>query len=144
MPAMTARSTDPRTIVVLVGSATAISLVGHVADLKGSVTTVVAKRSPALGDAQILLGGTAAAVILVLLSQAGDVGAEPLELVVRRVLRDGRRGAPGELGPQSANRSPDRERPPELPTQCRGPGSPLHSPCQDVGFICPFVLIDPI
>ena len=75
MPAMTAKSTDPRTIVVLVGSATAISLVGHVADLKGSVTTVVAKRSPALGDAQILLGGTAAAVILVLLSQAGDVGA---------------------------------------------------------------------
>ena len=75
MPAMTAKSTDPRTIVVLVGAATAISLVGHVADLKGSATTVLAKKSPALGDAQILLGGTAAAVILVLLSQDGDLGA---------------------------------------------------------------------
>ena len=75
MPAMTAKSTDPRTIAVLVGSATVISLVGHVADLKGSAVTVLAQKNPALGDVQIILGGTAATVILVLLGSAGDIGA---------------------------------------------------------------------
>ena len=25
----------------------------------------------------------------------------------------------------------------------RRPGTPLNSPCQEVGFICPFVVIDP-
>ena len=73
---LTTKATDPRTIVVLVGSATAITLVGHLADVGSAApTTKLAKSSPALGDAQILIGGTAAAVILTLIGTAGDVGA---------------------------------------------------------------------
>jgi hypothetical protein len=57
-----------RTIVPLMVFATGIALVGHTLEPSKS------KASPQVGDAQILLGGTIATVILTLLAQGGDVG----------------------------------------------------------------------
>ena len=65
---------DQRTVLYLMAFATTIALVGHTAEVN-SPKTVTAKLNPALGDAQILLGGVAATVILVLLSEAGQPGA---------------------------------------------------------------------
>ena len=61
---------DARTIVPLMAFATAGALVGHLGE-----PDATKKLDPKVGDAQILLGGTAATMILVLLSMAGDVGS---------------------------------------------------------------------
>jgi hypothetical protein len=52
--------------------ATVIALVGH----SQEVAQKNSKLNPTVGDAQILLGGTIAAVILTLLAEAGNVGAK--------------------------------------------------------------------
>jgi hypothetical protein len=52
--------------------ATVIALVGHTHE----VAQKNSKLNPTVGDAQVLLGGTIAAVILTLLAEAGDVGAK--------------------------------------------------------------------
>jgi hypothetical protein len=67
---MMAKGTDARTILSVMAFATGIAVIGHTVE-----PTKSTKLSPSVGDAQILLGGTAATVILVLLAQAGDVGA---------------------------------------------------------------------
>ena len=63
-----ANGSEARTIVPLVAFATGIALVGH------TLEPAKSKASPHVGDAQILLGGTAAAVILTLVSTAGTPG----------------------------------------------------------------------
>jgi hypothetical protein len=52
--------------------ATVIAVVGHTHE----VAQKNSKLNPTVGDAQILLGGTIATVILTLLAEAGDVGAK--------------------------------------------------------------------
>jgi hypothetical protein len=59
-----------RLIVPLMAVAVSIVLVGHTVE-----PTKASKLDPHVGDAQILLGGIAATVILTLLAMAGDVGA---------------------------------------------------------------------
>jgi hypothetical protein len=61
-------STAARTIVPLMVFATGIALIGH------TLNPTKSKADPQVGDAQILLGGTIATVILTLLATAGDVG----------------------------------------------------------------------
>lgn len=63
-------NTAARTIVPLMAFAVAISLIGHTLEPSRS------KAHPQVGDAQILLGGTIATVILTLIAQGGDVGAK--------------------------------------------------------------------
>jgi hypothetical protein len=57
-----------RTIVPLMAFAVAVSLLGH------TLEPAKSKADPQVGDAQILLGGTIATVILTLLAEAGPVG----------------------------------------------------------------------
>jgi hypothetical protein len=71
--------TNPsRTIVPLMVFATVIALVGHSQEVATQevATQKTPKLNPAVGDAQILLGGTIAAVILTLIAEAGNVGAK--------------------------------------------------------------------
>jgi hypothetical protein len=63
-------TTGARTIVPLMVFAVGITLVGHTL-----APTKSTKLSPQVGDAQILLGGTIATVILTLLASSGDVGS---------------------------------------------------------------------
>lgn len=58
-----------RTIVPLMAFAVTVSLLGHTLEPQRS------KADPHVGDAQILLGGTVATVLLTLLGTGGDVGA---------------------------------------------------------------------
>ncbi|MGB6500097.1 MAG: hypothetical protein WBG19_01655 [Thermoplasmata archaeon] len=58
-----------RTIVPLMAFTVIVTLVGHTLE-----PTKVSKLDPHVGDAQILLGGTIATVLLTLLAQAGEVG----------------------------------------------------------------------
>ena len=62
---------DARTIASLMAIATMIALTGHTFETRAQAS----KLNPKVGDAQILLGGTAATVILVLVGQAGEPGA---------------------------------------------------------------------
>lgn len=62
---------DVRTIVPLMAFAAGIALWGHLSE-----TPAQQKLDHNVGDVQILLGGTAATVILVLLSMAGEVGSK--------------------------------------------------------------------
>ena len=63
--------TDTRTIVTLMVFATGVTLVGHTLEPAKST-----KLNPHVGDAQILLGGTIATVILTLFAMGGDVGSK--------------------------------------------------------------------
>ena len=65
----TGTGSSARTILYLMAFATGIALVGHTFEPRRST-----KLTPGVGDAQILLGGVAATVILTLLAQAGEVG----------------------------------------------------------------------
>lgn len=62
--------TGARTIVPLMVFAVAITLIGHTLEPGKS------KLDPKVGDAQILLGGTIATVLLTLIAQGGDVGVK--------------------------------------------------------------------
>lgn len=72
---MMTKGTDARTIVTLMAFATGIALVGHLVDAASGAPTTRTGTSP-VGDAQILLGGTAATVLLTLLSMAGEPGSK--------------------------------------------------------------------
>lgn len=63
-------TTGARTIVPLMVFATSIALIGH------TLEPTKSKAHPQVGDAQIILGGTIATVILTLLAQGGDVGSK--------------------------------------------------------------------
>jgi hypothetical protein len=71
--AIAGKGTDQRTVVVLMVFTTGIALVGHT--LAKPKTTKIA-LPPEIGDAQILIGGTVATVILTLISEAGDTAAK--------------------------------------------------------------------
>ena len=62
-------ATGARTIVPLMAFATGIALWGHLSE-----TPAQQKLDHNIGDAQILLGGTAATVLLTLISMGGPVG----------------------------------------------------------------------
>ena len=67
---MTVDATGARTIVPLMAFAVTISLIGH------TLEPAKSKAHPQVGDAQILLGGTIATVILTLIAQGGEVGSK--------------------------------------------------------------------
>jgi hypothetical protein len=67
---MATNGSSARTIVPLMAFTTGVALVGHTLEPRKST-----RLSPTVGDAQILLGGTLATVILTLLSTAGEIGS---------------------------------------------------------------------
>lgn len=71
---MTTGDSTTRTVVPLMSLTVLVALLGHLVDAQSPAPKTRTGKVPEVGDAQILLGGIAATVLLTLVSMAGDVG----------------------------------------------------------------------